>query len=480
MKYILSTIFVALCISSCSNWLDVEPKTNVREERLFSDEQGFKEALTGAYILASSPSLYGKELTYGFLDQLAQRYINPVNVDLVIDVTSPTFYDFGLTTLQSKNYTNAIWSQSYNIIANLNNLIENIEKRGERITTPGLREIIHGEALGMRAFLHFDLLRMFGPMYKSNPSDVSIPYRTQFNRDTKKLLPATEVVDLILADLKKAEMLLEHDPMDISYSSSSTGATENPFLHRRSKRMNKFAVKAMMARVYLYKGDLAEAKAKATEVITAENKDGSRIFEFVTDNAKDHLLSKELIFAVSMDKTEFATRIRNDFDGSQFSALNAGDRNRLNEMFDVKNDGVNDIRMREAGGFTVTTILTTTQKYRQDNAYESINNTIPLIRLSEMYYILAEAASDLTESARILSQVRKARAIESLKPFKDEAEKSINIEKEYRKEFYAEGQLWHFYKRKEYKTFLFSPIKEMTEKHYRFSVPENEITFGNL
>ncbi|MDO4770442.1 RagB/SusD family nutrient uptake outer membrane protein [Porphyromonas sp.] len=480
MKYILSTILVALCVSSCSDWLDVEPKTNVREERLFSDEQGFKEALTGAYILTSKPPLYGKELTYGFIDQLAQRYVNPVNVDLIFDFTKPTFYNFELTALQTKNYTNAIWSESYNIIANINNLIENIEKRGDRVTTPGLRDIIHGEALGLRAFLHFDLLRMFGPTYKSNFSDTSIPYRTQFNRDTKALLPATEIVELVLSDLKKAEALLENDPMDISYESPSNGATNNPFLHRRSKRMNKFAVKALMARVYLYKGDMAEAKNKANEVINAENKSGNRIFEFVTDNAKDHLLSKELIFAISMDKTDFATRIRGDFDGSQFSYCNAGDRARLNEIFDVKNDGVNDIRMREAGGFSVTTTTTTTQKYRQDNSHESINNTIPLIRLAEMYYIVAEATADLSESARVLSQVRKARALESLQAFRDEDEKLKNIEKEYRKEFYAEGQLWHFYKRKEYKTFLFSPIKEMNEKHYRFSVPENEITFGNL
>lgn len=480
MKYILSTILVALCISSCTDWLDVEPKTNIREGRLFGNEQGFKEALTGAYILSSNPVLYGKELSYGFLDQLAQRYVNPVNVDLQLDVTKPTFYDFSLSSRTTVRYTNSIWSESYNVIANLNNLIENVETNGERITTPGLRDIIHGEALGLRAFLHFDLLRMFGPIYKSNSSDKAIPYRTKFDREIKKLLPASEVVELILADLKKAESLLANDPMDISYDRPSAGLTQDPFLYRRSKRMNKFAVKALMARVYLYKGDLNEAKAKATEVINAEDSKGKRIFEFVTDNAKDHLLSKELIFALSMDKTDFPMRARGDFDGSQFSFFNAGDRTRLNEMFDVKVDGVNDIRMREAGGFTVTTVTTTTQKYRQDNAYESVNSTIPLIRLSEMYYILSEATADLDESARVLSQVRKARAIESLRPFKDDAEKLAHLEKEYRKEFYAEGQLWFFLKRHGYPTFLFSPVKEMTEKHYRFSIPENEITFGNL
>lgn len=39
----------------------------------------------------------------------------------------------------------------------------------EVITTPGYYEIMKGEALGLRAFLHFDLLRMFGPVFAMEP-----------------------------------------------------------------------------------------------------------------------------------------------------------------------------------------------------------------------------------------------------------------------------------------------------------------------
>ena len=60
-----------MLFASCSDWLDVKPKTNVEEEDLFKNEQGFKEALTGVYIKLSETQLYGRELTYGFLSQLA-------------------------------------------------------------------------------------------------------------------------------------------------------------------------------------------------------------------------------------------------------------------------------------------------------------------------------------------------------------------------------------------------------------------------
>ena len=66
-RYIIVCLSI-LFFSSCSNWLDVQPKTTVEEEEVFSREIGFKEALTGIYIKMASKDLYAKNLSYGFLD----------------------------------------------------------------------------------------------------------------------------------------------------------------------------------------------------------------------------------------------------------------------------------------------------------------------------------------------------------------------------------------------------------------------------
>lgn len=118
-------------------------------------------------------------------------------------------------------------------------------------------ETMKGEALGLRAFLHFDLLRMFGPIYKEHPASKAIPYRTAFDKDATPVLSASEVVDAILKDLNAAEKLLEEsDPLDFFTDQMGEDATEvNPFLVNREFRMNLYAVKAMLARVYCYKGD---------------------------------------------------------------------------------------------------------------------------------------------------------------------------------------------------------------------------------
>ncbi len=475
LTYIL--LFSAATLVSCSDWLDVKPKTNIEEEDLFKNEQGFKEALTGVYIDMSKNTLYGRNLTYGFIDFLAQRYSVYTSYE---DFSDPNWYEFEQNSDNTLNFTNTIWSKSYNLIANLNNLLANIESNGNVIVTEGYYDLIKGEALGLRSFLYFDLLRMWGPIYQDNPTSPSIPYRTAFDRSTAKLLPAKDVADSIIVSLKEAERLLEHDAMDINFPIYSETSNADPFLRRRYKRMNKYAVKAELARVYLYIGDKTNAARYANEVITAKKENGSKMFALITDNSTDHLGSTELIFSLSMDGNTFGDEVKNNFMISNWSYYYIDSRDRVYELFDVSTDGSNDMRMREGIGFEITVHGGFTRKYSQDNFSYALDNTMPLIRLPEMYYILAECAGDLNDAAKHLSTVRGTRGIDDVE-LATEAERLYNIEKEYRKEFYAEGQLWYFYKRHGYKTFQFCPVKkDLTEANYRFSIPEDEITLGNI
>ena len=85
-------------------------------------------------------------------------------------------------------------------------------------------------------------------------------------------------------------------------------------------------------------------------------------------------------------------------------------------------------------------------------------------------------AADASTAAGYLNKVREARGVDAVTFAED---KRLNeIEKEYRKEFYGEGQLFFFYKRLAYPTFLHCPLQEMTEKNYMFSWPDNEVLFG--
>jgi len=341
-----------------------------------------------------------------------------------------------------------------------------------------------GEALGLRAFVYFDLLRLYGPIYdtQAGPSSLSLPYRTEFNREEKSFSTAEEVIGFILRDIEAAEALLVKDPMYIEFPSGFTTETLglDDFLRYRFKRMNQYAVKALAARVYLWKGDKENAARMAKAVIDGKDKEGNNYFALVMDNSTDRIFSTELLFSISVP--DFDDQVEVDFKVSPSSTFYyLQDRSRVDKMFDVSVDGANDMRYREGQGFSFEAKSAVSLKYQQKGAFSSaVQNTVPLIRLSEMYYILAECESDDKVSANWLSQVRAARGCDDV-VYKSKDDREYNIMKEYRKEFYAEGQLWYYYKRHAYKTFQDCPLKiDMTEANYRFSIPDNEVEFGKV
>ena len=83
-KYIVGICFSLFLFSACSDWLNVEPKTTVKEEEVFGRELGFKEALTGAYIKMAATGLYARNLSFGFLDILGGRYTQRTDQKVII------------------------------------------------------------------------------------------------------------------------------------------------------------------------------------------------------------------------------------------------------------------------------------------------------------------------------------------------------------------------------------------------------------
>ena len=464
-KYIL--IFAAFALigtTACNDWLDVRPKTTVGEEELFSREVGFMEALAGIYIKMAKPELYARTLSYGFIDVLGQRYQYG-------DWGNADFYTF--PSARNEATLNSIWRSMYNQIANINNLLHWTDKNRHVFTTDGYYELVKGEALGLRAFMHFDLLRMYGPVYMNDPQAARISYRREFSRDPQEPLPSDQVITAILEDLAAAEELLaDADPLLFTFPRTKTEEDilytgNDVFKTYRQCRMNLYAVRAMMARVHLWAGDTAQAARYAQMVVD------SRQFELV-DNALDRARSREVIFSIYVDR--FNEQAGRDFFG-EYPQYSIASRTFLDAQFSVAEDGANDTRYREGTGFEQNGAVWVSVKYRQTGLWWSTMNTVRLIGLPEMYYILAECTADHTESARYLNRVRDRRAIEPTS-YSTPAAKRNAIEREYRKEFYGEGQLFFFYKRLGYETFLHSPLRVMTDANYVFSIPDDEVIFG--
>ena len=80
VSIIISTIFI-LALTSCNSWLDVTPQDTVDEDVLFSTGDGYRNVLNGVYKQMATPSMYGKELSWGMLD-------NSITKELSVAVSS--------------------------------------------------------------------------------------------------------------------------------------------------------------------------------------------------------------------------------------------------------------------------------------------------------------------------------------------------------------------------------------------------------
>ena len=490
MKNIVVIILIAWSISSCSDWLDVQPKTAIPADKLFETESGFKDALTGFYLKMTDIGLYGKELSYGYIEALACNYDGyPEFLGLS---WKPRIYEYDNLFLSKKD---GIYLKMYNIIVNINNFLGYLEKNRSVIKTEHYYELMKAEALGLRAFLHFDLLRLFGPVYSVAPSAKSISYRTTFDRQATPLLPANQVVELLLKDLQTADSLLEkHDSRFFwkDYERES-GSGYDLFLDQRQTRMNVYAVKAMLARVYCYKGD-DESKVKAVEY--ANEVIEAPYFELYK-NARSFLYNEQIfglnIYEFDKIVTEhFNTAIDYTSAEQHFNIL----QSRFQKIYEWGEGGNSDWRSQsqcfkdknEGGGYKYC------RKYEQDGLTDyNGKDMLALIRLPEMYYIVAECA-DAATSAEALNTVRWARGISyddeiiagahydrlDTRPEYDNSQtyRVNEIMKEYRKEFYAEGKLFYFYKLHNYVTYEGTPLKDVRDK-YRWPLPDDEIIFGN-
>ena len=286
MKKSIIIIGMALTalFSACADWVNVSPKEEVEADKLFNSENGFKSALIGVYARMTLTENYGKNLSYGYIEDLVQRYDNYSIVPT--DAKRAERYDYK-NDKTAKGYVNSIWQESYNTIANLNNLLNYLENKGrDVILTEGLWEQIKGEALGLRAFHYFDLLRLYGPIYSKDPDMKCLPWRTEFNAERLPLVSASEIAGHIIDDLKGAEELLKDKSL-----------AEDTVRNRRH-RMNRMAVKGLMARVYLWVGDKANAAVKAQEAIDECG------LSLVRSNLEDVSLFDETLFALGMDDME--------------------------------------------------------------------------------------------------------------------------------------------------------------------------------
>ena len=460
LKKYLYTLIV-LCtmgtFTGCSDWLDYTPKDKETEDQTFSSKQGFYTAVNGVYNRLLDDVLYGKNLTWGMLDIMGKRYETPGRLQ----------YTSGSTTLDAsiiKAYTYSdidfvpiiedIWEEAYSTILNINVILDNAEQKRGSVLVESDYNLIKGDLLALRAFLHFDMLRLFGPVYSRNPDQLCIVYNDSRTAQAYPQLSARSIIyDHLIPDLNVAEKCLaEYDPVITEGPLASTVEDEDNYTRYRQLRLNYYATILLKARVYLWAGDTENALIEARKL--TDDPQVRAWFPAVDPNTllgnsvnPDRTFSTECLFGFyDSGRNVIFTSYFDSFNLSS-SALLKPVNGYLGTLYTTA-----DYRYQSSwatGSFEKYKAIELTEEEDEDGTYPFYTYFMPLMRLSEAYYIAAECLvnTDTSAARDYLNTILTSRGATLMSDDVSATNLFNEIKYEYMREMWGEGQTFYMLKR---------------------------------
>lgn len=411
-KYLMNISFVAvgLLFAACEGYLDTYPSDAIGGDETVKTEADVEMVLRGAYDGLTTNLYYGADfVVYGEVKG------DDVQT-LATGRRTESAYRFSWSQLTSPE---GLWQTPYNVISRVNLILNKLDE-GQLPNTDVVKDA-GGQALALRALCHFNLLLTYGfPYLKDDGNSLGVPLvSTVLGRYA---LPRRESVaagyKMVLDDLHRAERLTGEE--------------------RKDGYVNRWAVKALLARVSLYKGDWDTAFVKAVDVIEHGPYSLLPGGEYVAAWGNEY--TTESLFDLCISSRSSGNREMLGYIGhpSGYGVMCL-----TKDFLDLMNEDPADIRLKLVKRFSFKE--DPNKKYYFVNKYPGRDkniavNNVRVVRLSEVYLIAAEAAlkmsvPDQASADKYLNGIRK-RANPALADVR--ADEAL-ILKERRKELVMEG-----------------------------------------
>ena len=510
---IIILILAAVIFTSCSDWFEVTSSNEIREKDHFSSDIGFQQSLTGCYIAMSQNALFGKNLTWYVPVLMANETADFASAGSNIEVYSESSFQKHIyTNTGSKPIVEAIWASSYSVIANVNATLVNIDTKQQDLN-PINYHIVKGELLAIRALMHFQLWRLFGYGDWSNrkgelDAKRTIPYVTTVTKEITEQATGAEVFQHLVNDLSEAEGLLkDFDPVCGVYAQNYYDeVNESGYYNNRNSRLNYYAVKGLLAQVYLWEGspNSINAALRISQEIINDIEGGKAIYFDGLNTFILHFLDAQSLTGTNSSMAEealFSLRAQDltssisdyfkpsykDTDFKTYYLPTSVAANLYDDADTEEDETATDIRFSRLLNFNANAGnkigYALIKLYQATLDYYNVNK-VSVIRLPEIYYIAAECYArstnpNMQKAVEMLSTVRNKRGLYT--PIS--ANISINefmkqLQKEYCKEFLGEGEVFYLYKRLGVKNI--PSHDDMNDSDYLLPFPDFEIQAGRL
>lgn len=482
-------------VCSCNKWLDIIPEDTTTEAQLFQTASGYHSAINGLYQTLASSSLYGKNLSWGYLSALSQYYDN-VSPNDSKSYSFTEKYDYASSEVLG--YGEQIWQTGYNVIANANNILQHLETADENIFTDkekGEIDLIRGEALAVRALVHFDLLRLFAPAPVVDAGAKAIPYVTEYpalfsaRNTTAEVLACVEKDLLEAADLvATTDTISDNSRTYLAYNTnrfSANNSSRDYFFTARGVRMHYVGIRALLARVYAYANDLTNAYAQASMIEKYISGDDPWFYyttsfsDIDTDSGRPHKMIDELL--VCFYDENLSTTYTNTVNSSNASQ-NSYNLKNLNAIF----TDPNDIRMKKLVTSVGNSVKVSLKYYERSGSSALIsaeNKVIPVVRLSEIKLIMAEYLAkngQMDKAVELLNELLVARkcGVSNFDGSTTKEEFLSAVRDEMRRENIAEGQYFFYCKRTNAATIDNNGVFVPMDGKYTMQIPDTQINLN--
>lgn len=239
---IITASILSFNVSCSDDFVEREFHQEVEQSSLKSLQE-VQAFVRGAYASMRSTNYYGADfLAYGevrsdnMYSNLAGGYYQNVQ---------------NYTMLSTDGYATNTWNQIYTMVGKTNIVINtDIDGLSGTDADRSRAKFGQGQAYGLRAIAFFDLLRLYGQQYSGGDLGVVLPLKF----DPKAKMPRATVAETeaqIDADFTKAIELMTNNTNPGGLTKADLGLP---------------ALKAMMSRFYLYKGDYAKVRQITNEL----------------------------------------------------------------------------------------------------------------------------------------------------------------------------------------------------------------------
>ncbi|MEP7129398.1 MAG: RagB/SusD family nutrient uptake outer membrane protein [Chitinophagales bacterium] len=358
-KFMHTTIMLTalLFLAGCSDTLDLQPAQDLTNTTSLSNDASVKQVLVGAYDELSQDDLFG-----GNILRNSELYAGEGEVVFVGTFEAPREI-FNRQILVANSDVEAFWSDAYNCINICNNVLDALSVVNEED-----RAQVEGEAKCLRGWMYFELVRYFGQQYEVGQinSQLAVPI----------VLKPTLVID--------ESSTPSRNTVEECYAQAISDLVEAESLLPESNNVyaDKFVAAAVLARIYLQKGDYENARDAADRVIASGNYSLIPAYKDVFNLSED---TKESVFSIQISEQ----------DGN----------NSMNEFFaNATNGGRRDILIEDAhlalypeGDARKSLFYTSSGDYLSGKWKNQYAN-IAVIRLAEMYLVRAECNQRLGTS----------------------------------------------------------------------------------